>query len=291
MKLSECTVAIVGMGLMGGSLGRALVSTRACKEVRGFTRNPQNGESIVSLQAADRVYTDLSELFAGARLTVLATPVRTIEQQIATLHPFMDSGTVLTDMGSVKRNVVEAMRKLPPEIKPIAGHPMCGKETAGIQASDPELFRNKKWVVVPTENSDPRAVRLLEELIETVGARAVVMDAETHDLAAACVSHLAYVLAASLVSSTDRTARTVPEVWLLASSGFRDTSRVAAGNIDMIMDILSANKDNVLAMIETATEQLGDFARLLTTGDDAELREKLTHIRMTRRSCDTNQLF
>jgi prephenate dehydrogenase len=144
---------------------------------------------------------------------------------------------------------------------------------------------------VPTESTDPTAVLLLEELIDSVGARAVVMDAETHDLAAACVSHLAYMLAASLVSSADQAARAVPEVWLLASSGFRDTSRVAAGNIDMIMDILSANKDNVLAMIETATEHLGDFARLLTTGDEEGLREKLTHIRMTRRSCDTNRLF
>lgn len=282
MALSDAVVAIVGMGLMGGSLGKSLIQARACKEVRGLVRRAEMAQAVVQCKAADVADTDPERVLRGASLVVIATPVLTIERQISTLHQFMDLGAVLTDMGSVKSGVVRTMDTLPNGIRPVGGHPMCGKEISGLEASDPELFRDKVWVIVPLQRSDPEAVQLLEEMIEAVGARKIVMSAEVHDHAAACISHFPYMLAVTLVSVAGENAQTCPEVWRLASSGFRDTSRVAAGNITMMMDILSANRDNVIRMLGSAKRHIDEFLRLLETGDEEKLREKLSTARRMR---------
>lgn len=284
LKLADSVVAIIGMGLMGGSLGKSLVQSRACKEVRGLVRQAEKAEATVRCGAADVAFTDPISGLRGSNMVVISTPARTIAHQISTLGQFMDNAALLTDMGSVKAGIVRAMENLPPGIHPVGGHPMCGKETSGIEASDPELFRDKVWVVVPLQRSDPGAVRLLEETIEAVGARKIEMTAEVHDRAAACISHLPYMLAATLVAVADENANACPEVWRLASSGFRDTSRVAAGNIAMIMDILYSNRENVLTMLEQAGRQINEFIRLLENGDEEKMREKLSGIQMVRKT-------
>lgn len=291
MALSDAVVAIVGMGLMGGSLGKSLTQARACKEVRGLVRRAEMAEAVVQCKAADIADIDPGRVLGGASMVVIATPVLTIERQISTLHQFIDPGAVLTDMGSVKSGVVRTMDMLPPGIRPVGGHPMCGKETSGLESSDPELFRDKVWVIVPLQRSDPEAVRLLEEMIEAVGARKIVMSAEVHDRAAACISHFPYLLAVTLVSVADENAKTCPEVWRLASSGFRDTSRVAAGNIAMMMDILSANRDNVIQMLGSARRQIDEFLQLLETGDEERLREKLSVARTRRTTYQKQETF
>jgi prephenate dehydrogenase len=282
LTLSDSVVAIVGMGLMGGSLGKALVRARTSKEIRGLVRRTEAARDALQHKAADVAGTDPAKVLRGADLVVISTPVRTIERQISSLHEFADTGAVLTDMGSVKGNIMTAMESLPPRIRPVGGHPMCGKEISGLEASDPELFQDKVWVIVPLQRSDPNAIRLVEEMIESVGARKVSMSAEVHDNAASCVSHLPYMIAATLVSVADQQAKDCPEVWQLASSGFRDTSRVAAGNISMMMDILFANRENVMQMLGSAGRQIDEFRRLLENGDEEGLERMLSRIRMIR---------
>ncbi len=268
---------------MGGSLGKSLVQAGACKEVRGLVRRAEAAEDAVGCRAADIADTDPARVLKGAGVVVISTPVMTIERQISSLHQFMDTGTVLTDMGSVKGSIVSAMESLPRGIRPVGGHPMCGKEISGLDAADSGLFRDKVWAIVPLRRSDPEAVRLVEEIIEAVGARKIIMDAKIHDNAAACISHLPYMLAATLVAVADENAKECPDVWRLASSGFRDTSRVAAGNIEMMMDILFANRQNVLRMLGLAGRQIDDFIRLLETGDEEILKQKLSGIQKTRK--------
>jgi prephenate dehydrogenase len=161
----------------------------------------------------------------------------------------MKTGAIITDMGSVKRNIMQAMEQLPPHIGAVGGHPMCGKETPGLQASDPDLFRGKAWVLIRPNQTHPEALELIEEMVTVVGAQPLLMSADDHDLIAACVSHLPYVLAATLVAVAEETALEKPDVWSLASSGFRDTSRVAGGDLTMMMDILAANRDSRLRMV------------------------------------------
>ncbi|MFH1112681.1 MAG: prephenate dehydrogenase [Pseudomonadota bacterium] len=282
MDLSESNVVIVGAGLMGGSLGKALVKSRACKEVRLAVRTPEAAQKAVAVNAAHVADSDAERLVRDSDLVVLATPVRTIEKHVADLGRCMKSGAVMTDMGSVKRGIVRAMDELPGHVSAIGGHPMCGKETSGLDASDPELFRGKTWVLTPPARHDIHAMKLAGDLAETVGASVLIMDAEDHDMITACISHLCYLLASTLVGVAEETAGNLPDVWTLASSGFRDTSRVAAGDLTMMMDIIAANKDNVCTMLSRAINRMDDLMKLIEDGDEQTLREGLSKVRKRR---------
>lgn len=284
MRLSDATIAIVGLGLMGGSLGKALVSAGACRQVRGLVRRQAAADEAVALGAAHVAGTDPQLLLGDADLVVFATPVRIIERQISTLHPLLKTGAVITDMGSVKRNLMQAMAELPSHFGAVGGHPMCGKETPGLQAADPDLFRGKVWVLVGSKRTDPGALGLVEEVVKLVGAKPLLMSADDHDLVAACVSHLPYLLAATLVAVAEETARDKPDVWNLASSGFRDTSRVAGSDLTMIMDILAANKDSVLRMLDIAQRVMKEFARSMVDEDEAGLCKALALVHDRRAS-------
>jgi prephenate dehydrogenase len=290
VALSDATITIVGLGLMGGSLGKALVNGGACREVRGLVRHQAAAQLAVAAGAVHLAGTDPQGLLEEADLVVFATPVRTIERQIATLHSFMKTGAIITDMGSVKRNIMQAMEQLPPHIGAVGGHPMCGKETPGLHASDPDLFRGKTWVLVRPKQTDPEALTLIKEMVTVVGAQPLLMSAEDHDLVAACVSHLPYLLAATLVAVAEKTALEKPDVWKLASSGFRDTSRVAGGDLTMMMDILSANRDTVIQMLETAQRIMKAFTRSMVDNDEAGLLEALSHVHDRRASMFREQL-
>jgi prephenate dehydrogenase len=289
VKLPDARIAIVGMGLMGGSLGKALVGAEACRQVKGLVRREAAAKEAVAAGAAHLAGTDPQQLLGDADLVVFATPVRTIEGQISSLVPYLKSGAVITDMGSVKQNIMQAMEQLPSHIEAVGGHPMCGKETPGLQASDPDLFRGKVWVLVRSKRTNPLALGLVEDLVRTVDAQPLFMAADDHDLTAACVSHLPYLLAATLVAVAEETAHERPEVWKLASSGFRDTSRVAGGDLTMMMDILSANRDSVLQMLEKAQRIIKGFAQSMASQDAAGLRKALSDIHDRRASMFNEQ--
>lgn len=282
MRLSEAVVTIAGMGLMGGSLGMALVRARACKEVRALTRRSGAADDIVAAAAADVAGTDPHRMLSDADLVVFASPVRTIERQIRTLHPLMKAGAVVTDMGSVKRGIVEAMDALPSAIFAVGGHPMCGKETPGLGSADPHLFENKVWVLTPCAKTTDGALGLVREMVAAVRAVPMVMDVDRHDRAVACVSHLTHLMAAILVAVAEDTAGDLPEVWQLAASGFRDTTRVAASDVVMMADILSTNRENVLQMLGGARRQMARIGRLLEEDDETGLLDMLSAVRGRR---------
>jgi len=282
LPLSTAIVTIVGMGLMGGSLGKALVKVGACKEVRALVRREKAAEEIVAIGAAHSAGTDPERILEPADLVVLATPVRTIEHQVSEIHRFVKADSVITDMGSVKTGVVKAMDSLPMSIRAIGGHPMCGKETSGLAAAEPELFRNKVWVLTPSKNTDAGAMLLVQAMIKAVGARQIFMDAEAHDIVVSCVSHLPYVLAATLIGVAEDTAGERPEIWKLAAGGFRDTSRVASSDLTMMIDILAANRNNIVNMLGLASSRIGRIAQLMIDSNEDGLRDMLGQIRDRR---------
>lgn len=279
MRLAESVVAIAGLGLMGGSLGKALVKTGACREVRALVRRQESMEDVLAAAAAHRVDTRPEKILETADLLILATPVLTIQEQVRELGQFLPDGAVLTDLGSVKRNVVDAMQTLPPGISPVGGHPMCGKEISGIKAADADLFRDRVWVITPLDRTPPSATNLVREIIDAVGARGVMMPADTHDAIVACISHLPYMLATTLVSVADEVSTELPGVWTLASSGFRDTSRVAASDVTMMMNILAANNDQVRAMLTRAGDCIRELIELLDLEDLDAVRRKMIRAR------------
>lgn len=289
MLLSEAVVAIVGLGLMGGSLGKALVRTGAARQVRALGRRADISRHAKAYGAAHLAGTDPEAILGDADLVVFATPVRTIEQQIRELNPFLKDGAVVTDMGSVKGPIVEAMEQLPSRINAVGGHPMCGKEVSGLEVSDGGLFEGKTWVVVPIRNTNSKAMTLATQLVRAAGARMVLMSPDDHDESVASASHLPYLLASTLVSVAEVMGRNQPGVWELASSGFRDTSRVAGGDLTMILDILSSNRANIVRALGRAQQHMAELEELIANQDEEGLRRVLSLARERRIGMFTDQ--
>ncbi|NLX43764.1 MAG: prephenate dehydrogenase, partial [Chloroflexi bacterium] len=247
MILRDARVTIVGLGLMGGSLAAALSRSGACREVVGVARREGVVRTARELRFIHWGTTDLAQGVQGADLVVLATPVRSIVHTITQIGPMLAPDCVLLDVGSSKKAICKAMANLPAHVQPIGGHPMCGKESAGLMVAEPDLFLSKVFVLCPLERTAPAALALAREVVTAVGARELVLDPEQHDRMVALISHLPYLMSISLVNAADTLAADDSLVWRLAASGFRDTSRVAAGNPEMMLDILLTNREPIRA--------------------------------------------
>ncbi|MCD6520439.1 MAG: prephenate dehydrogenase [Anaerolineae bacterium] len=280
--LAQAQVTVVGLGLMGGSLAAALSTTGACRRVVGVARRPSTLTMARSLRF---IHWGTTELAAGVRqadIVILATPVQDILAKIKEIGPLLKPGCLLMDVGSTKLAICQAMEELPPHVQPIGGHPMCGKETSGLTMAEPDLYRDKVFVLTPLARTSAGAIALAKALVQAIGARPLLLDPARHDRAVAAISHLPYLLAASLVNAAAEFAQKDELVWKLAASGFRDTSRVAAGSIPMMMDILATNREPILTALRQAQRELDFLAQCLEKNDFEKLRGRLEEARQHR---------
>jgi prephenate dehydrogenase len=271
------TVGIVGLGLMGSSLGLALEPTGARRI--GADLSPSVAARALELGAIDEVAT-AADVASRAELLVLCVPVTAAARLALELAPLLTAGAVLTDVGSTKTGICAALDSTAPHASSIGGHPMCGRELSGPDAADAALFEGATWALVPTAGTTDRARTLATWLVEASGARAVELDRDVHDRAVATGSHLPYVMAqalvAALVESEARTAAPFPR---LAATGFRGASRLARGDVDMWLDVLATNSSNVresigllqveLARLADALDDADELRTLLQSGRDA----------------------
>lgn len=274
-QLADSRVVVVGLGLMGASLCLDLVQGKLCREVRGVARRTETVLEAFFAGAVDLATNDLITGVMGADIVILATPVRTIVDMLAEIGPHLWPGTLVMDMGSTKAEICTAMGRLPLGVQPVGGHPMCGKETAGFGAAEAGLYINAPWVLSPLERTSPEALCLATELAEAVGARPVLLAPARHDRLVATISHLPFLLASALVHAVAEVGKEDEMVWQLAAGGFRDTSRVAASDTRMFMDILMTNRQAVLEQIDSFAGQLGEVRSLLAAEDEQGLRAKL----------------
>ncbi len=284
--LSGCRVAIVGLGLMGASLAAALQG--AVGEVMGISRRRATVEDAKQRGWIDRGDTDGSDLLAAADVVVLATPVRTILRLLGEIGPSLRQGCLVMDLGSTKRVVLDAMEQLPDGVQPLGGHPMCGKETAGIAAADPALYRGCTFILCPLERTSPEASALGERLVEAVGARPLRIDAERHDRLVASISHLPYLMASALVRTADELTSDDPAAWEIAAGGFRDGTRVAESDVAMMLDILTTNGDRIRESARVFRDLLDDLLDRLRDGDERSLRDLLAANRTKRQRMVTS---
>ena len=282
MGLKEARVVIVGLGLMGGSLAGALKSRSACREVWGIARREETIKEALRRGLIHVGACDLAEGMERADLIVLATPVRTILELIPQVGALAPPGCLLMDLGSTKASIVEAMEALPPHVQAVGGHPMCGKEASGIVAAEANLYEGATFVLTPLQRTSSEALTLAQEMVEAVGARPLLMDAERHDRLVAAVSHLPYLLSVGLAAATEEAAAEDELVWELAASGFRDTSRLAASDVTMMLDILLTNRQAVGEMLSRFARQLNAIADLLETDDDEGLRSLMEQVQKRR---------
>ena len=280
--LRDSVVAIVGLGLMGGSLALALRAQDACRKIIGVTRNPHTQADALARRVVDTVGADMS-LVAEADVVVLATPVRTILRQLPQVGAVARAGTVVMDFGSTKRDIVAAMQSLPPYVEPIGAHPMCGKETSGYESAEASLYRKAVFVLTPLDRTSPQTLALAQSLAATLEARPIVLDPERHDRIVAVTSHLPFVLAAMLMTTADEFASSEATLYALAASGFRDTSRLAASDTTMMLDILLTNHENVTGALRAYARHLDKLAELIDRRDPTALRAVLQAAAAKRR--------
>jgi prephenate dehydrogenase len=272
-RLAGSRVAIVGLGLMGGSLALALRGR--CAELMGVDHDPAAVALARERGVVDFATPDLESGLHHADLIVLAAPVRAILallDQLPNLTLAVSPVAVL-DLGSTKSAITEAMRALPLQFDPIGGHPMCGREVAGLAHSDAGLFHGQTFILVPLERTSEATKQLALEVVEAVGAHPLELEAGRHDALTAAVSHLPYAAAAALVRAAE--ALGDDQTWQVAASGFRDTTRLAASDLTMIVDILLTNRPAMLAALARYRGELDRLAELIEAGDAEALRAVL----------------
>ncbi len=274
-------VAIVGLGLMGGSLAAALRGH--VKTVTGIARRQVTVDEALARGFVDRATCDLAAGVRDADVVILATPVRVILRLLNEIGPLLPPGCLLMDIGSTKAQIVAAMAALPTHIEPLGGHPMCGKERAGLAAAEATLYRGATFVLTPLPRTSPPALARAREIVQTIGARPLLLDAARHDRLVATISHLPYLVACALVATAMHDGAEEPSLWQLAASGFRDTSRLAASDLTMMLDILSTNRQAVLRSIASFQKNLADITAMLCHMDEENLRQTLKTLAERRR--------
>lgn len=244
-------VAIVGLGLIGGSVGLALRKAKAAQHVAGYDLGRGVSERAQRLGAIDQAYEALADAVQGAELVVLATPVGSMRHLLGQLASVLTPGSVVTDVASTKAQVMQwAEELLPPSVSFVGGHPMAGKEVSGVEAADAELFRGKVYCLCATARTRPAAVKKVSMLIEMLGAHMRFMEPMQHDEQVAGVSHLPFLASVALVNAVAGQDYW-PEMAILAASGFRDMSRLAAGSPEMYRDICLTNSEAITAWMDT----------------------------------------
>ncbi len=272
MKLKETRIVIVGLGLMGASLAQALRGQ--CAALFGVDADLETVEKAADLGLVQATSVKMEEIVPLADLVIFAAPVRATLSLLRRLSDIPNARAIVLDLCSTKNEIVAAMDALPANFDPIGGHPMCGKETSGLENADPAIYREAPFAIVPLERTSPAALALTGELVQAIGARPLLLDAATHDAWTAATSHFPYLLTAALVLSTP------PDAAPLVGSGFRSTARVAGSSVPMMMDILTTNRANVLAAIVRMKEALNGLeAALRESESEQELAEALSKAR------------
>ena len=276
-------VTLIGVGLLGGSLGMALRKRGLAQEVCGYVRREASIAECEQAGAVHHATTNLNEAVKGADLIVLCTPLFQMAELSRAMLPNVQQGALITDVGSVKGAVVE-------ELEPIfarqgasfvGSHPMAGSEKTGVSAARADLFVNAACVVTPTKNSDSQKVADTEALWAGVGARVMRLSPDLHDELVSRSSHLPHVLAAQLAAFV-LNAKHPAEQGKLCANGFRDSTRIASGSPEMWRDIVMMNRIPLLAAIDEFSGSLEKFRRVLESGDSAQVEAFFQHAKSLR---------
>ena len=275
-------IAIIGLGLIGGSLGLAIKAARLENiEVVGCDREWGVSPKAERLGAIDRVARDPRSAAGDAALVVIATPILAIRQVMEEVAPVLGEGCVVTDTGSTKAEVMRwAGEVLPEYVDFVGGHPMAGKEQSGIQAADARLFADAAYCVVPHVDASERAINVVLSLVAMAGARPVFVDAEEHDSYVAAVSHLPLVLSAALFSLA-RKSQAWPDMAALVGGGFRDLTRLASSDPNMSHDICITNRERILHWMDRMIDELSHYRDVIRE-EDEELFKAFARIQLDR---------
>lgn len=278
-------VALIGLGLIASSMYWAMKRGGLAGEVTGYARSAQTRQTAREIGLCDTVFDDIEDAVRDADLVVLCVPVGVMGQVMARIKDTLKPGATVTDVGSVKRDVIEQISPhIPHGVHFIAGHPLAGTEHSGPRSGFAELFDNRWCLLVPVEGTDPAAILRLRNLWESIGSNVEEMDADHHDLVLAVTSHAPHLIAYTMVGVADDLRRvTDSEVIKYSAAGFRDFTRIAASDPTMWRDVFLTNKDATLEILGRFTEELFALQRAIRRGDGDQLFDYFTRTRSIRR--------
>jgi prephenate dehydrogenase len=263
-------IAILGVGLLGGSLGLAIKARGLAKHVVGYGHRATTLQTAQRIGAIDSASDDAPTAVAGCDLVVLCTPVGLFESLLKQIAPTLSTETLITDVGSTKRSIVaSAERLLPDPEKFVGSHPMAGSEKRGVEFARADLFTNALCITTPTANTNPDALFNIEAFWRELGMRTTRLSPDEHDRLLALVSHLPHAVAAALVAvQNDQSLN-------LAGKGFLDSTRIAGGDPGLWRDIFLDNRDYLNAAIDLLKVRLTDLQRMLQTGQSQPIADSL----------------
>ncbi len=278
-------VALLGLGLIASSMGHAMKAAGLAGEITGYARSAATRDAAREVGFCDHVYDTAAEAVAGADLVVLAVPVGAMGELAAAIAPHLKPGATVTDVGSVKMAVIDAVGPhIPKGVHFIPGHPLAGTEHSGPRSGFATLFTNR-WCLLIDDHAAPEPMARLRALWEGMGANVDVMDAAHHDVVLAVVSHTPHLIAYTMVGVAEHVRRVSDsEIIKYSASGFRDFTRIAASDPTMWRDIFLTNKDAVLDILGRFSEELFALQRAIRTEDGEHLHEYFTRTRAIRRS-------
>ena len=255
-------VAVIGVGLVGGSLARALKKQQLAREVVGFSQRPTSLEWALKNGVIDSGQQDVRKAVHDADLVVLATPVSIISSMIMTIGPFLRRGSIITDVGSTKSSIVSAAHEyFPSSVFFVGSHPLAGSEKTGVENCSEELFKGSLCIMTPTDQTHKMAVERVKRMWIRLGANVKLLSPDEHDKILAHISHLPHILAYSLM-------QTIPPNYLeYGAQGLRDTTRIAGSSAQMWSDICMANSKNIINVIDSLVKNLSAIRKAINTND------------------------
>ena len=265
-------VCIVGVGLIGGSFGLAMRERGLARHVVGAVRREETARLALQKGAVDSATTDLLEAARDSDLVFMAPPVGQMAKLCARIAPVVRAGAIITDAGSTKAQIIEDCTPIfAPESCFVGGHPMAGSEKTGVEAARSNLFEGANWVVTPTSDTPPQIIDQLLKLVEALGAQPLLMDATEHDQLLAVTSHLPHITAAALVHLFGQSRSRSEVAQQLVASGWRDSTRIAAGSAEMWRDVSLANASSLTRSLNEMIEELQRVREMLVTEESDEL--------------------
>ncbi|TYZ24673.1 prephenate dehydrogenase [Selenomonas ruminis] len=269
MSGKRINLAIIGVGLIGGSLGLCLKDKMGEDiYITGLCRTQQSMDNAMKLGAVDYATADIEAVVKEADIVFLSPPVLQIVPMVEKILPYLKKGAILTDAGSTKQYIWQHLQKiLPEDVYYIAGHPMTGREKSGVTAAQKDLFVGKAYVIVEDTGAPKEAHEKLMGVLRHTGANFTTMDIAKHDRCASVISHVPHVTAAALVTLLNRTGGDLDSCIKLIGGGFKDTTRIASSNADMWADICMTNSEAIAKNLKQLQAILGDVITACETGD------------------------
>ena len=276
-------ISIIGLGLIGGSIGLALKQNSSAElEIVGYARHPETRSIAQRRGAIDKGADSLESAGTDAEIVIIATPVRAIREIMRNIANYLPSGCVVTDTASTKKHVMQWAREyLPETVSFIGGHPMAGKEQSGINAADAKLFNKCTYCLVEDSTSTLEAKKTIANLVTQVGAKTVFLNASEHDKMVAGISHLPNILSVALVAATSKDS-CWNDMSKLAARGYKDTTRLASSDAKMLSDIFLTNQQNISSWIDYFIIELNKMREMINNNCDKELITALSQAKEAR---------